>query len=106
MIEIKAKPFIKWAGGKNQLLEQLENYYPKELQEGVIKNYVEPFLGGGALFFALSDKIETAYLSDLNKDLILTYQVIKKKPHHLLNFLEQYQEEYNQTVPENRNNLF
>ena len=50
----KARPFIKWVGGKNQLLKQFENYYPNELRKGIIKNYVEPFLGGGALFFALS----------------------------------------------------
>ena len=50
----KAKPFIKWVGGKNQLLEQFENYYPNELRKGIIKNYVEPFLGGGALFFAFT----------------------------------------------------
>ena len=70
----KLKPFVKWVGGKNQLLEQFENYYPNELRKGIIKNYVEPFLGGGTLFFALSQryKIENAYLSDLNKDLILT----------------------------------
>lgn len=105
---IKAKPFIKWVGGKNQLLEQFENYYPKELRKGVIKNYVEPFLGGGALFFFLSQryKIEKAYLSDLNKDLILTYQVIQQCPNELLDFLEQYQKDYDQTEQEKRNNLF
>jgi DNA adenine methylase len=39
---IKAKPFVKWAGGKNQLLVQFDNYYPCELRKGIIKNYVEP----------------------------------------------------------------
>ena len=70
--------YKKWVGGKNQLLQQFEAYYHNELRKGIIKNYVEPFLGGGALFFALSQryKLESAYLSDLNKDLILTYQVI------------------------------
>lgn len=104
----KAKPFIKWVGGKNQLLEQFENYYPNELRKGTIKNYAEPFLGGGALFFALSQhyKIENAYLSDLNKDLILTYQVIQQKPNELLDFLEHYQKEYDQTEQAKRNDLF
>ncbi|MFN3561836.1 MAG: DNA adenine methylase, partial [Chloroherpetonaceae bacterium] len=49
----KARPFIKWVGGKSQLLDQFENYYPIELRRGAIKNYVEPFLGGGALFFEI-----------------------------------------------------
>ncbi|MCS6967004.1 MAG: DNA adenine methylase [Cytophagales bacterium] len=103
-----AKPFLKWAGGKSQLLEQFENYYPNELRKGIIKNYVEPFLGGGALFFAVAQryKIQNAYLSDINKDLILTYQVIQQRPDDLLNFLEQYQKDYDQTKQEKRNELF
>jgi DNA adenine methylase len=93
---------------QNQLLEQFENYYPNELRKGIIKNYVEPFLGGGAVFFALSQryKIENAYLSDLNKDLVLTYQVIQQRPNDLLDFLEQYQKDYDQTEQEKRNDLF
>ncbi|GHT16619.1 restriction endonuclease subunit M [Bacteroidia bacterium] len=104
----KAKPFIKWVGGKNQLLGQLEEYYPQELKKGAIKNYIEPFVGGGALFFALSQKIkiENAYLSDLNKDLILTYQVVQKRPADMLDFLEQYQKEYDATAQDKRNDLF
>ncbi|MFQ3576275.1 MAG: DNA adenine methylase, partial [Cytophagales bacterium] len=104
----KARPFIKWVGGKSQLLEQFENYYPEGLRRGVIKKYVEPFLGGGALFFALSEryKLEDAYLSDINKDLVLTYQVIQQRPHDLLDFLEQYQKDYDQTEQEKRNDLF
>lgn len=104
----KARPFVKWVGGKSQLLEQFENYYPNELRRGIIKNYVEPFLGGGALFFDISQryKIENAYLSDLNKDLILTYKVIQERPYELLDFLEQYQKDYNQTEQEKRKYLF
>jgi DNA adenine methylase len=104
----KAKPFIKWVGGKTQLLEQFENYYPTELRQGWIQHYVEPFLGGGALFFELSQhyNITHAYLSDLNKDLILTYQVIQQHPTELLDFLEQYQKEYDQTHPSKREALF
>jgi DNA adenine methylase len=104
----KAKPFLKWAGGKGQLLEQFENFYPNELRKGVLKHYVEPFLGGGAMFFALAQrfKIESAYLSDLNKDLILTYQVVQQRPQNLLDFLNQYQKEYDKTVHEKRNDMF
>jgi DNA adenine methylase len=45
------KPFLKWAGGKTQILEQIKNFLPQELCNGSIKKYVEPFIGGGAVFF-------------------------------------------------------
>jgi DNA adenine methylase len=104
----RAKPFVKWVGGKNQLLEQFEQYYPSELKTGCIKKYAEPFLGGGALYFSISEKykIKNAYLSDLNKDLILTYLVIQQKPDCLLDFLQQYQNDYDTTAQEKRNELF
>ncbi len=108
MQKTKAKPFIKWVGGKTQLLQQFYDYYPKHLRKKVITNYVEPFLGGGAMFFEIIHQfnIKTAYLSDLNKDLILTYKVIQEKPSDLLYFLEQYQTKYDQTKQANRNELF
>ena len=46
-----AKPFLKWAGGKSQLIEQFKAYFPPELAEGKIHRYVEPFVGSGAVFF-------------------------------------------------------
>jgi DNA adenine methylase len=103
-----AKPFIKWAGGKSQLLEQFERYYPNELKKGKINHYVEPFLGGGALYFSILEKykIKTAYLSDLNRDLILTYKVIQKKHDDLLDFLEQYQKRYDETAIDKCRDLF
>jgi len=107
MIE-KAKPFVKWVGGKSQLLEQFEHYYPNELKNGIINNYVEPFLGGGALYFSIMEKYKpgNAHLSDMNHDLILTYNVIQKKHEALLDFLEQYQRRYDETAIDKRNELF
>lgn len=104
----KVKPFIKWVGGKGQLLEQFERYYPNELKEGTINYYIEPFLGGGALYFSILEKykIKYAYLSDLNRDLVLTYNVIQKKQDVLLDYLEQYQRRYDETASEKRNYLF
>ncbi len=69
----EAKPFVKWAGGKRQLFDELILGLPR------FENYHEPFLGGGAVFFGLEakEKIKKAYLSDLNVDLINTYSVIK-----------------------------
>lgn len=105
---IKARPFIKWVGGKTQLLEQFENYYPNALRQGAIKNYVEPFLGGGALFFAIVQrfKIKNAYISDVNKDLILTYQTIQQRPYELMDYLANYQKKYDHTAQAQRNDLF
>ena len=50
--DIIAKPFLKWAGGKRQLIEQLSGYFPEKIQTGKIKKYAEAFMGGGALFFS------------------------------------------------------
>lgn len=105
---MKARPFIKWVGGKGKLLPQLQNYYPKDLLNNNIKKYVEPFVGGGALFFEIIQKynIDKAYISDINKDLISTYRIIQQHANELLTILEKYQKEYNNTNIDNRNDLF
>ena len=82
-----AKPFLKWAGGKSQLLNELDARLPVELKnKKTIKRYIEPFVGGGAFFFYLKRKYDIgfSYLFDTNQDLILTYKVIQKKPHELI----------------------
>jgi len=108
MQKIKAKPFIKWAGGKGQLISQFQEYYPNDLYSHKIDKYIEPFIGGGAIFFDIMQKfnIKSAYISDVNRDLILTYKVIQQKPELLCDFLEQYQKEYDMTEQDDRNNLF
>jgi len=77
---IKAKPFVKWVGGKRQLIKQFEQFFPTEFD-----NYFEPFLGGGAVFFNLQKK--KSYLSDINEELINAYQVVKDSPEELIEFL-------------------
>lgn len=79
----EAKPFIKWAGGKRQLLEELTRGLPE------FGGYHEPFLGGGALFFRLEalGRITKAYLSDSNEELINTYGVIKTEVDMLISEL-------------------
>jgi DNA adenine methylase len=91
-----AKPFLKWAGGKSQLLEQLKANYPQALKSGKIKNYYEPFLGGGAVFFHIINHypVENFYLLDINEDIILVYQVIQKEVNALIKLLETYQNHY------------
>ena len=66
---IKAKPFVKWAGGKRQILDKLKKYLPEEFN-----TYYEPFVGGGALLFDLAPK--SAVINDSNKELMNVYQVL------------------------------
>jgi len=84
-------PFVKWAGGKASLLPDLLRHVPSHLS-----NYYEPFLGGGALFFAICarDTSFNAHLSDVNNELIDTYRVIKDKPDELIQLLSEFQHEY------------
>lgn len=79
----KAEPFLRWAGGKAQLLKKFEelDLFPK-----AYNRYFEPFVGGGAVFFHLHPK--RGVLSDLNEDLINCYKVIKKNPKALIKLLE------------------
>ena len=79
-------PFVKWAGGKTQLLSRLDEVIPSEFNQ-----YFEPFLGGGAMFFHLISNKNirfTAYLSDLNKELINTYRVIQNDVERLIEVLK------------------
>lgn len=93
---VGAKPFLKWAGGKGQLLDKFQELYPKQLKEKRIKNFYEPFLGSGAVFFDIVQKydIESAFLYDINDELILTYKVIQKDVSKLIDFLHRYQKTY------------
>lgn len=93
---VGAKPFLKWAGGKGQLLEKFQELYPEKLKRKEIKNFYEPFLGSGAVFFDIAQKydIENAFLYDINDELILTYKVIQKDVSKLIDFLYRYQKTY------------
>ncbi len=93
---VGAKPFLKWVGGKGQLLQTFNKLYPVELKQKKIKNYYEPFVGGGAVFFNVAQKyeIESAYLYDINEELILTYKVIQKDVIKLIEFLERFSKQY------------
>ena len=90
IISEKPKPFVKWVGGKRQLLTQfrLMNLYPPEKFNPKSGKYFEPFVGGGAVFFDLLP--ETAYLSDLNNELVVTYNVIKNDVENLIKSLKKH----------------
>jgi len=85
----KAKPFVKWVGGKRQLLKQFNelSLYPKKFNPE-INTYHEPFVGGGAVFFDLLP--EKSVLSDMNNELITTYKVIKKDVEPLIKALKKH----------------
>ncbi len=93
---VGAKPFLKWVGGKRQLLNNFQELYPTELKKKIIKNYYEPFVGGGAVFFDVVQKFEikNAFLYDINEELILTYLVIQKDVSKLLDFLYRFDKQY------------
>jgi len=91
-----AKPFLKWAGGKTQLINDIEKLLPK----GILKSkftYIEPFVGSGAvLFWMLSKfpKLEKSVINDINEDLINTYKTIASNPKELISILEILQNDY------------
>tara|TARA_B100001989_G_C24533957_1_gene463278 strand:+ start:85 stop:951 length:867 start_codon:yes stop_codon:yes gene_type:complete len=89
------KPFLKWVGGKTKLLAEIEKNFPKNLRNKKF-SYVEPFLGGGAVFFYLSQKhnIEKAYLNDLNKKLINAYTDVKDNCFELIEKVKKLESDY------------
>ncbi len=80
----RVKPFVKWAGGKGQIVEQLAAHMPEKYSA-----YHEPFVGGGALFFHLCPK--KAYLSDLNEELVNAFLVVKSDCEKLLESLKKHE---------------
>jgi DNA adenine methylase len=85
----KAKPFLKWAGGKRQLLATIDGRFPPQLPQGQIRRYIEPFVGGGAVFFHVAGRypVTEFYLSDINPELILAYQTVQRDVDALIAWL-------------------
>lgn len=86
-IEKKAKPFLRWAGGKKWLLKQLESIVDIDS----FNNYHEPFVGGGSVFFKFSPK--TSFISDSNEWLIETYKSIKEDPQAIIGYLDKFKKD-------------
>ncbi len=104
----QAKPFLKWAGGKGQLLSQLEQHLPQDLK-GQEFTYIEPFVGGGAMFFYMLQRfpnIKRAIINDVNSYLIIAYQVIKNSPDDLIERLADLEEKYFSLVEEEEKKNF
>jgi DNA adenine methylase len=95
--KIIAKPFLKWAGGKQKLVKNFVDLFPSEINTGKIQKYVEPFIGGGALYFHIAQaypQIKKFFISDINQELILVYKTIQNDVETLILFLEELEKEY------------
>lgn len=94
---IKAKPFIKWVGGKTQLLGNIEKALPENFAQQKNLTYIEPFVGGGAVLFWILQQypnITKAVINDINSDLTSAYKTIKETPSELIKILQVIQDEY------------
>lgn len=99
-----AKPFIKWVGGKTQLLDEIRRYYPKRIEK-----YCEPFVGGGAVLFDVLSHSEPkeVLINDINAELINTYNQIKTNCNGLIDILAKIQEKYwSSSLEENKSLYF
>lgn len=88
------QPFIKWAGGKRQLLGHIRELLPKKYNR-----YYEPFIGGGAVLFELQP--ENAYINDINKQLVYTYRWLRDNPSDVMYWLDKYDNQIVNTNPSN-----
>lgn len=100
---MQAHPFVKWAGGKSQLLEKIREKYPQK-----IKKYCEPFVGGGAVLFDILNNFqpEKILINDINKDLINTYNQVRDNPDMLISKLTELQDIYRNQSSEKNKELF
>ena len=101
-----AKPFIKWVGGKRQLLDVLHENLPKDMHK--IDTYIEPFVGGGALLFDIleSHNFKNVYVFDLNLSLINTYKSIKYNIDELINELKNIEDDYKKLDTDDRKDFY
>lgn len=92
-----AKPFVKWVGGKTQLLEDIKKSLPQDLSQRTDVTYLEPFVGGGAVLFWILQEypnISRAVINDINAELICTYRVIQSDVESLISELTKLQSDY------------
>ena len=97
MTKTKAKPFLKWAGGKTQLLPTIDSFLPETFQGEDDITYIEPFVGGGAMLFYMLQKypnIKRAIINDINPHLIKTYGIIRDEPYSLIDALNDLQNQF------------
>lgn len=106
---INAKPFLKWAGGKTQLLDEFDRRLPRHIiNTKTIERYIEPFVGGGAMFFFLKKKynVKKSFLFDINRELIIGYKVIQNNHKELIEELGEIEDKYLKKSEEERKNFY
>ena len=89
---VNVKPFIKWAGGKSQLIEQLDAQLPADFDSLENVTYIEPFVGGGAMLFYMLQhypNINYAIINDINPDLTTCYRTVRDNPKELIASLQE-----------------
>lgn len=94
---VKAKPFIKWVGGKSQLIEQLDALLPADFNNWENITYIEPFVGGGAMLFYMLQRypnIQHAIINDINPDLVTCYRTVRDNPNQLIESLRDIESAY------------
>jgi DNA adenine methylase len=108
MIVQNAKPFLKWAGGKGQLLKEFDIRFPKEVKKGLVSTYVEPFVGGGAVYFYINNqyKFDESHIFDINEELVLAYTVVKNDVEELIEILQDVETSYLQLDTKDRQEYF
>ena len=106
----KAKPFVKWAGGKGQLIDQLDAQLPEDFGKQKNVTYIEPFVGGGAMLFYMLQRypnINRAVINDVNSDLTMCYRTVMDAPEELIASLQDIQKTYNAlTTEDGRRDFF
>ncbi len=105
----QARPFVKWVGGKSQLLGEIEKSLPKDFSKKENMCYVEPFVGGGAVLFWILQEfpnVTRAVINDINSELICTYRIIKTNVDELIARLYEIQQDYLMLSEENRKEFF
>ena len=104
-----AKPFLKWAGGKGQLILAIEAALPRELLAKENVTYIEPFIGSGAVLFWILrnySNIQKAVINDINEDLVKAYTTIKHEPENLIKALQEIQDTYYKLGTEEERRIF
>ncbi|MDR1854862.1 MAG: Dam family site-specific DNA-(adenine-N6)-methyltransferase, partial [Azoarcus sp.] len=101
------KPFLKWAGGKSQILNDIRHKYPPELETKITK-YAEPFVGGGAVLFDILSRydLKEVYISDINKELIAVYTVVRDNSAELIDLLKRLESQYIQSDSAARKEIY
>ena len=91
-----ARPFLKWAGGKAQLLDAFTRRVPQGLHEGTLPIFVEPFMGGGAVYFHFNSifRFKECHIFDINEELVLAYSVVKNDVRGLIDYLAGISDDY------------